>query len=381
LTVNINKTKIVPFHRGRLKVCPRFYYGDKQIEVVNKYTYLGVQFSVSGHFGVFCKSMLNKGKGITESVMQILSKSRSDSWDSRMKLYESVVLPTILYSSEIWGPSCEEIIEGAQLYFFKRLLLLNKGTPSWALRLETGRQKLGHIIFKRAVDWLIKILNMPAYRYPNICLQKLLKIDTIREKNEARANKFVKNWVQIIKENFKLASKEVFWNGEISSAKLIEISKVLIYNHAEALRIEDRRRAIESHSFENYKFLNPNFEIGEQLQIKMPINKIRCITQLRMATSISMYFCFNGRGMYVDCTKICPICNMYECETVIHMLCKCPMYGEVREKYIINFVKNIVREGDQLMVLLSNLNEHKINKIYLYMLKVMEIREMICSIG
>ena len=54
LTVNAQKTKIVIFRKGGMvSRQTRFYYGDFELELVNKFTYLGIVFTVGGG-GVFC---------------------------------------------------------------------------------------------------------------------------------------------------------------------------------------------------------------------------------------------------------------------------------------------------------------------------------------
>ena len=47
LTVNVQKTKIVIFRKGGiLRRQTHFYYGDTDINIVNKFTYLGIVFTV-----------------------------------------------------------------------------------------------------------------------------------------------------------------------------------------------------------------------------------------------------------------------------------------------------------------------------------------------
>ncbi|XP_039278921.1 uncharacterized protein LOC120350321 [Nilaparvata lugens] len=110
LTVNIEKTKIVPFHAR----------GHKH---------------ASGCFRKFCEGFIRKARITGESVIQVLQRAKSDTWDAKMKLYVAVVLPSILYGSEVWGLGCADVLERAQLYFLKRVLLLNVTSPSWAVHL------------------------------------------------------------------------------------------------------------------------------------------------------------------------------------------------------------------------------------------------------
>ncbi|RZF43101.1 hypothetical protein LSTR_LSTR001279 [Laodelphax striatellus] len=69
-------------------------------------------------------------------MLQVLRKARSDSSDSKIKLFESLVLPKAVYWEEVWGLACAEQVERVQLGIFKRLLFLSRRTPNWALRME-----------------------------------------------------------------------------------------------------------------------------------------------------------------------------------------------------------------------------------------------------
>ena len=48
LKVNIDKTKIMMSFKGRLPTNIHFKYGDKEIEIVRDFLYLGIKFSRSG---------------------------------------------------------------------------------------------------------------------------------------------------------------------------------------------------------------------------------------------------------------------------------------------------------------------------------------------
>lgn len=380
LNVNTSKTKILPFHKGRIKRNPFLFYEDEKIEVVNTYRYLGVNFSASGSFGPFCKDLIKKAKGTTELMIGVLGRARSDFWESKMKLYDAAVLPSFMHGSEVWGFPCADAIEKAQLHFLKRILLLNKNTPNWLVRLETGRLKLVHLIFGKSLQWLIKILQMSESRYPLICYRRLVTGCLGKESNEKRTRRL--NWVYMMKEWFERAGIDEVWGEEgFFLDKIILLKESVISNLAEYLYNADRHAAIGSSSCPGYKFLNPNFALGDQLNFKESFNKIRCITQLRSASINSIYLFIEGKSINIDCTMNCPICNLNAIETVAHFLLKCPMYNDIRRKFLNCFIKNIFSDDDKLMVLLSNFDIKKIRNLYFYTCSAIEIRTMICSVG
>ena len=50
LQVNVNKTKIVVFSRGKIRKIPNLFFGPKLPDVVDNYTYRGVKFNFNGRF-------------------------------------------------------------------------------------------------------------------------------------------------------------------------------------------------------------------------------------------------------------------------------------------------------------------------------------------
>jgi hypothetical protein len=214
-------------------------------------------------------------------------------------------------------------------------------------------------------------------RYPRICFDKLYTLSSMAEHTP-----YLKyNWVSLLKDQYRMAGFEDVWEREIELWSNIQTERGLVVRmHEEALYTADVRAAINSSGGYLYNKINPNYEIGEQLSLRMPIDRIRCVSQLRLATLRSFYVFVKGKGTWVDSTKICPICNLKECETLEHFLLKCPMYNEVRHAYLSRYFTNVENNEDRLIVLLSNLNVSKVNIIYIYVAKSLLIRAAICSL-
>ena len=60
LSVNLNKTKIVVFSRGKVRNFPMFKYGSSTIEVVSEYVYLGVTMMYSNKYAKTIKNRWTK---------------------------------------------------------------------------------------------------------------------------------------------------------------------------------------------------------------------------------------------------------------------------------------------------------------------------------
>ena len=56
LTVNIKKTKIIVFSRGKVKRFPTLKYGDNTIEVVSDYIFIGITMNFNNKFNKVIKN-------------------------------------------------------------------------------------------------------------------------------------------------------------------------------------------------------------------------------------------------------------------------------------------------------------------------------------
>ena len=102
LAVNTSKTKIVIFSRGKVRNRPTFYFGNDTIDVCDDYTYLGVTFNYNGNF----KNAINKQVCQARQAMHALLSKAAKLYlpiDDICDLVDKIVLPILLYGSEIWG--------------------------------------------------------------------------------------------------------------------------------------------------------------------------------------------------------------------------------------------------------------------------------------
>ena len=106
----------------------------------------------------------------------IVTKSRRLSLplDILFELFDRVVLPVVLYTSEIYGhnDSCIKKLKIFQRSLYKKALKLSKSTPSVMIYGETGTTPLHITIEKRMVGYWLQILmgsssklNYQIYKY------------------------------------------------------------------------------------------------------------------------------------------------------------------------------------------------------------------------
>ena len=121
LKINISKTKIIRFTQKR---SPNFNYefwiNGEKVELVEKYVYLGTTISFNGKF----KGAMDKQ--ITQANRALFAiKSKKDQYnlptDIMLDLFDTMILPILLYGSEVRGFENVERIE----VFFRKVLKYN----------------------------------------------------------------------------------------------------------------------------------------------------------------------------------------------------------------------------------------------------------------
>ena len=113
LKVNVQKSKIVIFSRGRILQNVHFYYNGTELEIVNDFSYLGVIFSRTGNF--------SKAKAAMYDIIR-KGKLHNLSVECLLDLFDKVVKPILLYGSEVWGFGDNRVIERVHLKVCKIIL-------------------------------------------------------------------------------------------------------------------------------------------------------------------------------------------------------------------------------------------------------------------
>ena len=160
LTVNVDKTKILIFSKGPM-LKTKFYYNNQVIESVRDFKYLGVVFSRSGSF---CKTKKHLYEQAQKAMYGIIKKIREFNLplECQLDLFDKVVVPVLLYGSEVWGFEKLDLIERLHLKFLKYVLNLKSSTPDYMVYGETGRFPLYISIHCRMISHWAKLLSGPS---------------------------------------------------------------------------------------------------------------------------------------------------------------------------------------------------------------------------
>jgi len=102
LKVNVAKTKVMVC--GTRTQIPTFYIGDKQVENVTIYKYLGVEFSSNYKWGECISQRIASGMKALYALRNKCKKEGILSCEIRRKLFRAIIQPVVLYGSVVWSP-------------------------------------------------------------------------------------------------------------------------------------------------------------------------------------------------------------------------------------------------------------------------------------
>jgi hypothetical protein len=164
LLVNLDKTKCIVFRlkRSRKSSVPIIYWGEDQIEIVDKYTYLGVTFYHNLNYKETCSDILRKAKVAEKNLFSVFYRAKIKTFSSRYKLFETLVKSFLMYCSSIWGTNQVNTFNVSQNKFLRKLFCLPNKTPTWFLRLETHSNSLEVTYVNLFLKFWLRILCNPS---------------------------------------------------------------------------------------------------------------------------------------------------------------------------------------------------------------------------
>ena len=156
LKVNVDKTKIMIFSKGKVTKHKSFKFGADEIEVVYDYIYLGTKFNYNGKFEVAMAKQKLKAEKAKYSLLA-KSKQLNLTAETFIDLLEKLVVPVLLYGSEIWGYENPKPLQIMLNHTMRRYLRLHKSTSTCMLIGELGLKEVSEYIENRMLNFWYKI--------------------------------------------------------------------------------------------------------------------------------------------------------------------------------------------------------------------------------
>lgn len=317
LKVNITKTKVMIFSKGKKKSAIKFKINGQNIETVDKYKYLGMLISFNGNLKHAAEHMYNKAlKAVFSLKSNILDYNYSDT-KLKLKLFDSLIRPITTYGSEVWISDFtlkdlnKDNIPFEKIHnkFCKYLLGVHKKASNLASRCELGRLPIINFITKLAFKYFIRLQQLPSDRF----LAEVYKVD---------------------RGLFKEGSKS--WYSFIDySCKKFKLDVKNLENENLELKIHDQTIQLIKEQLQNYSnynsdsklkyfsFCYTNFSLQKYLDFNIPKALCKNLTKLR----ISAHSLLIEKGRYhrpkiPHNSRLCQTCDLLDDEKHFILYCK-----------------------------------------------------------
>ena len=330
LKINVNKTKIIKFAKRKTPNPHIFKLNGENVEVVDDYVYLGTTISSNGRYA----------KAIDKQVLQaqralFVIKSKKDMYDLPidivLDLFDKMILPILLYGSEIWGYENLDSIEVFYREFLKYILRLNKQTTNCMVYGEAGKKPLSITIKSRMICFWHKTITGPS----NKLSAKLLNLLN----NLHQQNQHTSSWLKNIEQILNTSGMGYIW-----------LDPTLVNHNVLKKEIEQRLSDIYTQEWQSqvntmrsctiYRSIKPYFKQEKYLMLpniadRINICKFRC-RNTKIPVVVRGY---TNRNIPVTAyeDRICDICDKNELGDEYHYILECPAFQNPRNRYLSEF--------------------------------------------
>ena len=129
-----------------------FHIGDEKLEIVDNFTYFGINFTHTGNFKNAVKVLLDQALRACHNLLYIFDKLDCKI-QMKSELFDKMITPILLYGSEVWGIYCKKEIDKLHIKFCKYVLDVKTQTSNFAVYGELGRFPFHIKAIKRSLKY------------------------------------------------------------------------------------------------------------------------------------------------------------------------------------------------------------------------------------
>ena len=176
LTISLKKTNILA---QDALTPPVITIDNTELEVVDSFTYLGSTVSNKASLDVEISSRIAKAAGVMAKLNKRVWNNDLLSVRTKLQVYQSCVLSTLLYGSESWPTYArqEKRLNGFHLRCLRRLLLIKwqDRVPNTEVLGRADMPSISTLLIQRRLRWLGHVHRMDPGRLPRQILYGVLR--------------------------------------------------------------------------------------------------------------------------------------------------------------------------------------------------------------
>ena len=320
LVVNEKKTGVCVFESRKSQNVFRWSYKHTLLNIVDQFTYLGIKFNYTGNFKLACKALSEQALKSVHSLYNLFS-SVSLNISTKLYIFDRMVVPILLYGSEVCaiGNICD--LEKIEIQFYKTILNAKKRTPNDAILLELGRVPIS-VLFKERIFmyWLKIIRNKDSLIY---------KMYRILRRNMNTIAKY-KNWALYVKVLLQELGFLYLWDSE-------DVSAVSLQSIKQRLRDQFMQNVFAKIS--TFSRLRHYCNFKTDYCYEAYLDSIFCskyrIALFNLRCGVLNINVENGRHNNIPREqRLCTLCKLKKIEDEYHFLLVCPCYRDIRSRFL-----------------------------------------------
>jgi hypothetical protein len=343
LKINIKKTKICIFSKQRRTDNFEWNINNEVLEIVESFCYLGIKFTKNGLLKNAIKALSDQSLRAVNGLYTIFTRLKLDV-KTKLLLFDRMVMPILTYCSEIWGIHNTTDIEKVHLRFCKKILGVKNSTPNIAVLGELGRYPLSVICKERVLKYWLKIRSHPNSIMFNIFDAECNSIES--------ANCLP--WVKAVKTILDNIGYSYLWNSQnINMSLFPKLQRRIRDNY-----LQEWQESIMTYpKLEYYVKFKTSFGFEPYLSAVNDDYLRKLLSCFRL--SAHCLAIETGRYSSIDRrNRLCQNCNQNKVESEYHFLMCCPLYKDLRQKFLPKFCLSWPNINKFNLVL--NSNNHRI---------------------
>lgn len=316
LVVNEDKTKIMVFTRNtNYKPKQTWKLNGKQLETVKCFPYVGLVLSSTCSWAAAKNERARKGSKALNLMLSCLRKYGKLPVKFLLTLFDKKITPVLLYGCEIWGLTSLDEINAVADQFYRVLLGLRRNAPVTLARGELGRNSLAPIIYKRVVNYWIKLTEAKPEQAVYHCYQRQLRY----------LQSDVNCWLSGVREVLRRYGYENTWNAQSVSNK----KEFLMAFKNSVMQDEENTWNQNIQTFgclKYYKTLKQALKFEPFLETGLSRTSLNLLVRFRGG----LLKIGTNEGRWYGTSRACPMCNTGKEENEEHFLFDCIAWQHFR---------------------------------------------------
>lgn len=372
LQVNLEKSNIMVMRprNSRREIVDHWYFNGEEMKLCDEYTYLGVQLASSMSWDKAKGRNIDKARKALFAIYGNLKKFGRVSPRVLLKIFDSKVVPILLYGCELWGFSDLSGIESVANNFYRRLLSLANNSTLALCRGELGRYPLKVIIQVKIVKYWIKLLSAEDSTPARRCYLALYSL--------AESENPVDCWALKVKQMLNSFNVD-FLTDAWQNQDVGRVNTFVRQFRENCIRVETESWLHQVSTFGMLRFYRVfKAELKYEPYLDLDIKDRQLFTRLR--GGLLRIACNEGRWTVPSvplADRICPLCNSQAIEDEVHFVFQCRATSSFRRPLL---AKYEMFRSENVTALMCSDDPRVIRDLCRFIKSALEFRAEVCSL-